>query len=166
MSRKTVPALFTAIFRLLLHLGLKIWHFRGAHSILISKLPFILIPSITMDQMSTLRRQKQQLRTNSFLNKKTSIEYVIQYWYGSLRVPIVSFFELKGSEAFWWVPVKVKLQFWVVLMVQKICLPLWRVLIDREVQNVTEPLRVLLVFRAPYWVLMVHKWSILILYDP
>ena len=23
-----------------------------------------------------------------------------------------------------------------------------------------------MVFRAPYWVLMVHKWSILVLYDP
>ena len=42
---------------------------------------------------------------------------------------------MKGSE-------KVKLQFWVVLMVQTTCQPFWRVLINREVQNVTDLLRV------------------------
>ena len=42
---------------------------------------------------------------------------------------------IKGSE-------KVILQFWLVLMVQQIFLPFWRVPIDKEVENVPELLRV------------------------
>ena len=42
------------------------------------QLVLLFIPSITIDQMSTLRRKKQLLKTKIFRNKKTSLEHVIQ----------------------------------------------------------------------------------------
>ena len=58
-----------------------------------------------------------------------------EWFCGILMGPSIIEMVMKGSE-------KVKLQFWVILMVQKICLPFWRVLLNREVQNVPELLRV------------------------
>ena len=72
VSRKTVSALFTVIFWLLLHLGLKCWTFSWSPFNSDFKTVLILIPSIKIDQMSTLRRKKRYLETNIFLNKTTS----------------------------------------------------------------------------------------------
>ena len=72
VSRKTVPALFTVIFQLLLHLGIKCWTFSWSPFNSDFKIVLILIPSIKIDQMSTLRRKKWYLENNIFLNKASS----------------------------------------------------------------------------------------------
>ena len=43
---------------------------------------------------------RSPLKTNIFLNKKSSLEYVIKSLYGSVRVPSVFSIELKGDVGF------------------------------------------------------------------
>ena len=70
VSRKTVPALFTAIFWLLLHLGLKNLTFSWSPFNSDFKTALILVPSIKIDQTSTLRRKTLQLESNIFQTKR------------------------------------------------------------------------------------------------
>ena len=115
------------------------------------KTVLIFIPSITIYQMSMLRRKKRQFKTTFFFKKNifricSSILiwecegshlyfFLTELFWSILIGPSIIQMVIKGPE-------KVKLQFWVVLMVQKICLSFWSVLIDMEVQNVPGLFRV------------------------
>ena len=85
----------------------------------------VLLGYFLVNKLSAL--QKQLSRPGLQLQMEYS-------WYPHLLRLLTSCRFLEGENG----SEKVKLQFWWVLMVQKICLPLWRNLIDREVQNVTE----------------------------
>ena len=105
VSSNTVSTSLFAISRLPGHLELKFWTFSWSPLNSKFKTVLILIPIIQIDQISTLRRKKQNLKNNIFLNKKSSLEYVIKSLYGSVRVPIGFLIKLKGAVGFWWVSV-------------------------------------------------------------
>ena len=56
----------------------RIWKFSRSPFNFNFKNVFILIPTIKIDQISTLRRKKWKLKTNIFLHKNSSLEYVIK----------------------------------------------------------------------------------------
>ena len=58
LSHNTVDTLFFWMFRLLLHLGLKIWTFLWSPFNSDFKIVLILIPSIKIDQITTMNRKK------------------------------------------------------------------------------------------------------------
>ena len=77
VSRKTLATYVFAISRLPGHLELKFWTFSWSPFNSKFKTVLVLIPIIKIDQISTLRRKKRKLKTNIFLNKESSLDYVI-----------------------------------------------------------------------------------------
>ena len=69
---------FFLISRLPVQLGFKGWTFWKTPGSVDEKNVIILIPSIKMEQTSTLGRKKWKLITNIFLHIKLSFEYVIK----------------------------------------------------------------------------------------
>ena len=87
VSHTTLATYVFAISRLPGHLELKSWKFSWSPFNSKFKTVLILIPIIKIDQISSLRRKKRKLKTNIFLNKNSSLEYVIKSLYGSGMVP-------------------------------------------------------------------------------
>ena len=85
-SNTVITSLF-AISGLPGHLELKYRTFSWSPFNSKFKTVLISIPIIQIDQISALRRKKRKLKTKNFLNKKSSLEYVIKSSYGSVRVP-------------------------------------------------------------------------------
>ena len=76
--RNVVAFFVLCIYQLLRHLGSQFWTFSWSPFNSDIKYVLTLIPSIKIDQISTLRRKKQKFKTNIFLFKKRSLAYVIK----------------------------------------------------------------------------------------